>query len=48
MRQKVYGSDVSREQFEGVRPLLEGVRKRTTILKIRNDSLLLCGFNLGN
>jgi transposase len=29
MRQKVYGSDVSREQFELVRPLLEGVRRRT-------------------
>ncbi len=29
MRQKAYGSDVSREQFERVRPLLEGVRRRT-------------------
>ncbi len=29
MRQKVYGSDVSLEQFERVRPLLEGVRRRT-------------------
>ncbi len=29
MRKKVYGSDVSREQFERVRPLLEGVRRRT-------------------
>ena len=29
MRKKVYGSDVSRAQFELVRPLLEGVRKRT-------------------
>ncbi len=29
MRQKVYGSDVSRDQFERIRPLLEGVRKRT-------------------
>ena len=29
MREKVYGSDVSREQFERVRPLLEGVRRRT-------------------
>ncbi len=29
MRQKVYASDVSREQFELVRSLLEGVRKRT-------------------
>jgi transposase len=29
MRQKVYASDVSREQFELIRPLLEGVRKRT-------------------
>ena len=26
---KQYSSDVSREQFERVRPLLEGVRKRT-------------------
>ena len=26
---KQYPSDVSREQFEKVRPLLEGVRKRT-------------------
>ncbi len=25
----MYGSDVSREQFERVRPLLEGVRRRT-------------------
>ncbi len=29
MRKKVYGSDVSREQFERVRPLLESVRRRT-------------------
>jgi hypothetical protein len=29
MRKKVYGSDVSREQFELIRPLLEGVRRRT-------------------
>ena len=30
MRQrKAYPSDVSREQFELIRPLLEGVRKRT-------------------
>ena len=29
MSRKVYGSDVSREQFERVRPLLEGVRRRT-------------------
>ena len=29
MRKKVYGSDISREQFERIRPLLEGVRKRT-------------------
>ena len=29
MDRKVYGSDVSREQFERVRPLLEGVRRRT-------------------
>ena len=29
MRKKVYGSDISREQFERVRPLLEGVRRRT-------------------
>lgn len=29
MRKKVYGSDVSREQFDLVRPLLEGVRRRT-------------------
>jgi len=29
MRKTVYGSDVSREQFERVRPLLEGVRRRT-------------------
>ena len=29
MRKKVYGSDVSRAQFESVRPLLEGVRRRT-------------------
>ncbi len=29
MREKVYGSDVSRERFELIRPLLEGVRKRT-------------------
>ena len=29
MGRKVYGSDVSWEQFERVRPLLEGVRKRT-------------------
>jgi len=29
MRKKVYGSDVSREQFELVRPFLEGVRRRT-------------------
>ncbi len=29
MGRKVYGSDVSREQFERVRPLLEGVRKPT-------------------
>ena len=28
-RRKQYPSDVSREQFERVRPLLEGVRKRT-------------------
>ena len=28
-RGKQYPSDVSREQFERVRPLLEGVRKRT-------------------
>jgi transposase len=26
---KVYPSDVSRKQFESIRPLLEGVRKRT-------------------
>ena len=26
----MYGSDVSREQFERVRPLLEGVRRRTS------------------
>ena len=29
MRKKVYGSDVSREQFDLIRPLLEGVRRRT-------------------
>jgi len=29
MRKKVYGSDVSREQFERIRPLLEGVGQRT-------------------
>lgn len=29
MGRKVYDSDVSREQFERVRPLLEGVRRRT-------------------
>jgi transposase len=29
MRKKVYGSDVSREQFERIRPLLEEVRRRT-------------------
>ena len=29
MGRKVYGSDVSREQFERVRALLEGVRRRT-------------------
>ncbi len=29
MRKKVYGSDVSREQFDLVRPLLEGARRRT-------------------
>ena len=29
MRKTVYGSDVSREQFELVRPLLEGVCRRT-------------------
>jgi transposase len=29
MRHKVYGSDVSLGQFERVRSLLEGVRKRT-------------------
>jgi transposase len=28
-QRKQYPSDVSREQFERVRPLLEGVRKRT-------------------
>ncbi|MGC8551050.1 MAG: transposase, partial [Acidobacteriaceae bacterium] len=28
-RRKAYPSDVSREQFESIRPLLEGVRKRT-------------------
>ena len=29
MRKKVYGSGVSREQFDLIRPLLEGVRRRT-------------------
>ena len=29
MGRKVYGSDVSREQFERIRPLLEGARRRT-------------------
>jgi transposase len=29
MRKKVYSSDISREQFELILPLLEGVRKRT-------------------
>jgi transposase len=29
MRKKVYGSDISREQFDRVRSLLEGVRRRT-------------------
>jgi len=29
MRQKVYGSDVGLKQFERVRPLLEGVHRRT-------------------
>jgi hypothetical protein len=29
MRKKVYGSDVSGEQFDLVRPLLEGVRRGT-------------------
>lgn len=29
MRKKTYPSDVSREQFEQIRGLLEGVRKRT-------------------
>jgi transposase len=29
MRKKKYPSDISREQFEQIRPLLEGVRKRT-------------------
>ena len=29
MRRSRYPSDVSREQFERIRPLLEGVRKRT-------------------
>jgi len=29
MREKVYGSDISWEQFERILPLLEGVRKRT-------------------
>jgi hypothetical protein len=29
MRKKIYGSDVSLEQFERIRPLLEGVRRRT-------------------
>jgi transposase len=29
MRDKVYGSDISWEQFERILPLLEGVRKRT-------------------
>jgi transposase len=28
-RRKAYPSDISREQFEAIRPLLEGVRKRT-------------------
>src|SRR6266568_3628493 len=28
-QRKAYPSDVSREQFESIRPLLEGVRKRT-------------------
>jgi transposase len=28
-RRKAYPSDVSREQFESIRPLLESVRKRT-------------------
>jgi len=29
MRETVYGSDISWEQFEQILPLLEGVRKRT-------------------
>jgi transposase len=29
MRKKVYPSDISREQFEQIRPLLESARKRT-------------------
>jgi transposase len=28
-QRKAYPSDLSREQFESIRPLLEGVRKRT-------------------
>ena len=28
-RRKAYASDISREQFEQIRPLLESVRKRT-------------------
>lgn len=34
MSRKVYPSDVSREQFEGIRPILESVRKKTKPRKL--------------